>query len=199
MSDLMKKMLRAKARSTYSSLILIILAGCALPVGGQQYDKPVEAIRRQSQQINEQIAESERAEEGNGIYCNELVINKRNKSWPAVGIYRTVISFYYTFGDREQNPYPNRLLKITVTTNRSARHEYAEYIFNPTGRLIFYYERDSENLQSERRYYFASERLIRRMTGPRMVDIRSREALEAVKTVLTENSRLKRLFLSSLD
>jgi len=195
----MKKMLRANARSTYSFLMLIILAGCALPVEGQQYDKPVAEIRRLSQQINEQIAESERVEESNGIYCNELVINKRDKSWPAVGIYRTVISFYYTFGDREQNPYPNRLLKITVTTNRSDRHEYAEYIFNPTGRLIFYYERDSESLHSERSYYFASERLIRLTTGRRMVDIRSREAFEAIKAVLTENIRLRRLFLSSLD
>jgi hypothetical protein len=202
MSAFMKKMRRVKGRkgrSCYSFLITIILVGYVLQVGAQEADKRIEAIRLQARQVDEQIAESERVEESNGIYCNELVINKGDKSWPAVGIYRTIVKFYYTFGDREKDPYPNRLLKITVTTKRSDRHEYAEYLFNPLGQLIFYYEKDGESLPTERRYYFAAGRLIRRMTGQRIVDINSHEAVEKAKDVLNNNRKLTDIFLKSLS
>jgi len=116
-----------------------------------------------------------------------------------VGIYRTVVKFYYTFGDREKNPYPNRLMKITVTTNRSDRREYAEYLFNPAEQLIFYYEKDGESAASERRYYFASERLIRRTLGERSVSTKSREAVETVARTLASRNNLKQVFLKSLD
>ena len=154
------KQMRRRMLSRGFPFVLFLLAS-SLQIAAQQDDKRIEAIRRLSMQVNEQIEESERVEEGTGIYCNELIVNKGDKSWPAVGIYRTVIKFYYTFGDREKNPYPNRLLKITVTTNRSDRQEYAEYLFNPAGQLIFHYEKGSDKTDSERRYYFASERLIR--------------------------------------
>jgi hypothetical protein len=130
-------------------LTLIICLLSAFQVSAQPDDKRIEAIKRISRQVNEQIAESERVEEGTGVYCNELVVNKRDKPWPAVGIYHRVIRFYYTFGDREKNPYPDRLLKITVTTKRSDKHEYAEYLFNPAGQLIFYYEKDGESSGSQ--------------------------------------------------
>lgn len=198
MRGFIKKMHHVNGRSFDPFLLLIIFAGCVLPVSAQQADTRIEAIRRLSSQINEQIAESERVEESNGIYSNELVVNKGDKSWPAVGIYRTVVKFYYTFGDREKDPYPNRLLKMTVTTDRSDRHEYAEYLFNPGGQLIFYYEKDGESLPTERRHYFAAGRLIRRMTGQRIVDINSREALDAVKVAVNEQRRLRQIFRNSL-
>lgn len=199
MRSLTKWTRRISGRSDCFLLSLVLLVGCGLPVGAQQDDKRIEAIRRLSIQVNEQIAESERVEESNGVYCNELIVNKGDKSWPAVGIYRTVVKFYYTFGDREKNPYPNRLLKITVTTKRSDRHEYAEYLFNPAEQLIFYYEKDGESSQSERRYYFASERLIRRMLGQRSVSTKSREAVETVARALGARNDLKQIFLRSLD
>ena len=194
----LKKRVRIR-RSIHTFLFLVILPGSVLPVLAQGGDKRIEEIRRLDRQANEQIAESERVEEGTGLYCNELVINKGDKSWPAVGIYRTVFKFYYTFGDREKNPYPNRLLKITVTTKRSDRREYAEYLFNPAGQLIFYYEKkDDEGSPAERRYYFASERLIRRMTGQRVVDINSRDALGEARVALNEKKKLMDIFLKSL-
>ncbi len=195
----MKKLNRLSGRLGQPFLLLLILLGSVLSVHAQEGDQRIEAIRRLDRQVNEQIAESERVEEGTGVYCNELVVNKGDKSWPAVGIFKTVFKFYYTFGDREKNPYPNRLLKITVTTDRSARHEYAEYLFNPAGQLIFYYEKDDEGSQAERRYYFASDRLIRRMRGPRIVDINSREALQAARVALNEKKKLVDVFVKSLE
>jgi len=178
-------------------LVVIILSGWVLQVGAQEEDRRIAEIRRLSTQVSEQIAESERNAEGSGVYCNELVVNKGDKSWPAVGIYKTVFSFYYTFGDREKDPYPNRLLKVTVTTNRSNRHEYAEFLFNPAGQLIFYFDK-SEDGSQDRRYYFASNRLIRQMRGERVVAMNAREALRVAKRVFSEEKKLKQIFQLSL-
>ena len=198
MMVLMSKTHRVRGRSCQGFLLLLVLLAGVLQVPAQG-DKRIEEIRRLDRQVNEQIAESERVEEGTGVYCNELVVNKRDKPWPAVGIYQTVFKFYYSYGDREKNPYPNRLLKITVTTRRSARQEYAEYLFNPAGQLIFYFEKkDQEDAPVERRYYFFSEKLIRRMTGQRVVPINSREALEAARLTLSEKKKLVDVFLKSL-
>lgn len=190
---------RVSSRSWQWFLFLVLFAGSGLQVTAQRVDKRVEEIKRLYTQVNEQIAESERVEESTGVYCNELVVNKGDKSWPAVGIYRTVVKFYYTFGDREIDPYPNRLLKITVTTKRSARQEYAEYLFNPVGQLIFYYEKkDDEGSPAESRLYFAANRLIRRIKGQRIVDVNSRQALEETKGALNEKTKLREVFLKSL-
>jgi len=185
------------AGPTRRILFGFIFLSFATVVSAQPDDRRVESIRRLSTQINEQIAESERVEESNGIYCNELVINKGDKSWPAVGIYRVVTKFHYTFGDREKDPYPNRLLKISVTTNRSDRQEYEEYFFNGAGQLVFYFEKESEDAQSERRFYFASGRLVRQMTGARTIDSNSGRAL--AKQVATRTLALRKMFSASLE
>ena len=80
MRILMEKIRRIKGRPCRPLAILIIFAGHVLLAGAQQDDRRMEGIRRLSNQINEQIAESERIEESNGIYCNELVVNKGDKS-----------------------------------------------------------------------------------------------------------------------
>jgi hypothetical protein len=64
--------------------------------------------------------------------------------------------------------------------------------------LIFYYEKDDEGTEAERRYYFASDKLIRLMKGQRIVDINSREALLAVRVALNEKKKLVEIFLKSL-
>jgi hypothetical protein len=178
---------------------MILLAG-VLPVTAQDNDKRIDEIRRLDRQANLRIAESESVNEGTGLFCNELVVNKGDKPWPAVGIYQTIFKFYYTYGDREKNPYPDRLMKVTVATRRSDQKEYAEYLFNPAGQLIFHYEKkDEEGTPVERRYYFSSERLIRRMTGARTENIKSREVVEAARVVLSEKLKLVSIFRRSLD
>ncbi len=177
--------------------VLITCLSCIMLISAQPGDKRIAATGRLARQINEQIAESERVEEGNGIYCNELVINKGDKSWPAVGIYRTVVKFYYTFGDREKNPYPNRLLKISVTTTRSNRQEYVEYIFNPAEQLIFYFEKLEASPAVENRLYFDSNRLIRRFSGGRNVSVSSRSSIVAARAVLGEQRKLRLMFANA--
>lgn len=178
--------------------ILAICAICNAPLCARPDDQRIEAIKRIATHINDQISESEKIEESNGIYCNELVLNAKNKSWPAVGIYRSVIRMYYTFGDRERNPYPHRLLKITVTTHRSDRQEYAEYIFNPAEKLIFYFEKLDDSPAGERRLYFNASRLIRHTKGEQNISVTSPSSIEAVRGALREQRKLQQIFLNSL-
>lgn len=195
--SLLRKWSLHVAGPNWRILFVFICLSLATVVSAQPDNRRIEAIVRLSRQINEQIAESEKVAEGSGIYCNELVVNKGNKSWPAVGIYRVVTKFHYTFGDREKDPYPNRLLKITVTTNRSSRHEYAEYFFNDAGQLVFYFEKESEDAQSERRFYFASGRLVRQMIGSRTIDSNRGRAL--AKQVATRTLNFRKMFFASLE
>ncbi len=198
MSSPPKCTLRVRAPFRRPLFILAICAICSAPFYGQSDDRRIEAIDRIANQINEQIGDSEKIEESNGIYCNELLVNKENKSWPAVGIHRSVIRMYYTFGDREKNPYPNRLLKISITTNRSDRQEYAEYVFNPAEKLIYYLKKLDDQAVNEQRLYFDSNRLIRRTTGGKNVTVSHRFSLAAARMAQREHRKLYQLFLNSL-
>ncbi len=198
MQRFLKRTYLTDSRYVGQFLLVIILMGSAYPLAAQQPDKRIDAIRRYAKQVEMEIAESESIEEGTGIYLNELVVNKGNKQWPAVGIYRDVYKFYYTFGDREKNPYPDRLLKITLVTRMSNREETGEFLFNAAGQLIFYLATSDESPRVETRYYFASQRLIRRIIGTRVVDVNSRESLARTRAIIKEAQDLKTVFVKSL-
>lgn len=168
--------------------------GCVVKCHAQT-DKRIEQIRQHYEQVNAQIAKSETSA-GSDLYLNELIVNKNGRSWPAVGIYEIVYKFYYSFGDREKDPYPNTLVKVTVSTSRSGDRAYAEYLFNPAGQMIFYYEKD--RFQIEHRHYFESEKLIRLTREQRPIAINSPEALRATNTAFTVAKRLLSLFRQSL-
>lgn len=161
-----------------------------------QVEIQVAGIRKIYQETNEKVAECEANGEYSSVFLSEVTVNKNNGSYPAVGIYRSVIKFYYTYGDREKNPYPNRLLKIMVTTNRSSQTENSEFLFNPNGQLIFYFEKKDE---VERRLYFAAEKLIKALEGEKIVKINTPTELERVKSMLQEKRRLSEAFTKTLD
>lgn len=171
-----------------SALFLILL----MSVSFAQNDKRIEEIRQIYQETNEKIADSESGE----VFLNELVINKNNASFPAVGIYNSTVKFFYTYDNREKNPYPNRLMKITVTTNRSAMTENAEFLFNPAGQMIFYFEKKDDE---EYRVYFAAEKSFRILKGDKSLNINSKEEIEMTKTILAEKKKLTMIFQNSLE
>lgn len=170
--------------------------GCiTLATASAQTDRRIEEIRALYQETNDKIAESEADGETSSTYLTELIVNKNNGSYPAVGVYRSVVKFYYTYGNREKNPYPERLLKIMVTTSRAARTEYSEYLLNARGQLVFYFER-KENI--EKRFYFAAERPIQLMIADKQFAIEQKDR-ETVKTILAEKNRLTGIFQNSLS
>jgi hypothetical protein len=175
--------------------LLLIIFG-TVTAASAQTDKRIDAIRTLYQKINEDIAKSDAEPEYSNIYLTELAVNKNNGSYPAVGIYRPVARFFYTYGDREKEPYPNRLLKIVVAIDRSDRKEYSEYLFNETEQLIFYFEKKDD---VERRVYFTGERLIRFQEGERILSRRAKPQIQMVASVLKEKAKLITIFRNSLQ
>jgi hypothetical protein len=175
------------------------LLGAFLMTVSAQTDKRIDEIREIYQKTNRQIAESNERGEYSLVYLTELVVNKNNGSYPAVGIFRTVMRFYYTFGDREKNPYPDRLLKIEIETTRAARIEKYEFLFNDKGYLIFYFESKSEESGIEKRLYFQNEIPIKSLTGERTRDIKGAETKNTAKSALSVKKKLVLLFQNSLD
>lgn len=174
-------------------LLLVPVAGSGFAIA--QSNPRIEAIKKACQKIDEDVAKSEQEPEYSTIYTTELAVNKGNGSYPAVGIYRPVVKFHYTYGDREKNPYPNRLLKIVVAVDRSARKEYSEYCFNAAEQLIFYLEK-KDNI--ERRVYFASERPIAFHQDKKPLSLSARSQATIVAMVLKEKLNLLSIFRRSL-
>lgn len=157
-----------------------------------QTDKRIEEIRQIYKETNKLIDDSENTE----IFLTELVVNKNNGSYPAVGIYNSTVKFFYTYGDREKNPYPNQLLKVIVTTNRSAMTEHSEFLFNSSQQLIFYFEKKDEE---ERRFYFSVEKPFRILNGDKVLNINNKEDIEKTKVILAEKKKLVEIFKNSLE
>jgi hypothetical protein len=192
---------RTRRSSAAGALAKLFTCFCALAflgsiaqVRAQESDKRIEEIKRLYKQINQQITASEREKPYSAIFCDELVLNRNENPWPAVGIYRSVIQAYYTFLHEEGEPYPNRLLQITVSTKRSDRGEYAEYLFNPAGQLVFCFEKKGVDPTVELRYYFANGRAIRITRDQKSIAVSAGAESRAAREVMKEGLKLKRIF-----
>ena len=183
-------------------LVLILLLLCSSPafhIFAQSIDEKIEEIRRIYKQTNEQIAAAERNFAESNIYLSELIVNKGGTMYPAVGNFKSTIRFYYAFGNREENPYPNRLLKITVLTDRAAHNESYEYLFDREGNLLFYLEKTGEEARPESRFYFSYNKAIRILRGQKIADPNSPQERAAVKAVLAQAGKLTGIFRNSLE
>ena len=174
--------------------IFLILIGGTLVFA--QTEKQIDAIKKIYAETGEKIKECEENGEYSLVFLSQFSVNKNSGSYPAVGIFNSVFKFYYTYGDREKNPYPDRLLKINVETKRSNRVEYSEYLFDPAGKLIFYFEKNDAD--AERRVYFSAEKPIRSLSGEKAANLNSREEIEMVKAILKEKGKLALMFQNSL-
>lgn len=180
-------------RSIVILAIVLLVCGTAFSQSGS---RSVEAIQKLVEKINEDIARSEQEPEYSNIYLTELAVNKGNGSYPAVGTYRPVVKFYYTYGDREKDPYPNRLLKIVVDIDRSDRKEHAEFVFNESEQMVFYLEKKDD---VERRVYFAAGGAIRFEQDGRVLSLRGRSRTAIVAAVIKDNAKLVAIFRRSLE
>lgn len=178
--------------------ILIILTTACVTVISAQTDKRIEEIRDLYTQTNEAIAIAEKEAPYSEIYVVELSVNKTGNSYPAVGTYSNISRFYYTFGDREKDPYPNRLMKINVVTKRAAMITNSEFLFNAAGQLVFGFVKTDGEEARETRLYFAAGQLIRLLDGERDVNIKNRNAIETAAAFKRESARLVSLFTSAL-
>lgn len=121
--------------------ILVITTGLLLSGVNEQ----VQYIRNIYNQTNEEITK------GN-LYKTVVDINADGMSYPAVGTYHPVLTFY--FGFSEENPYPDNLRKAILVVDRAAYHEYSEFLYNGYGDLIFAYITGIPNMPEIRFYYY---------------------------------------------
>lgn len=184
------------SRLPLKTVVLLIAIGLAInsTAVSQTVDR-IDSIKRIVQKIDEDIAKMEEGPEYSSVFLTELAVNKGNGSYPAVGIYRPVVKFYYTYGDREKDPYPNRVLKIIVAIDRSDRKELSEFTFNGAGRLIFYFEKKDD---VERRLFFANEKPVRFEQGTRALSLKAKSQIETVALVLKDKANLVAIFQRSL-
>lgn len=143
-------------------LYVALVIFCFLtPVFAQITDKRIEDIERLLTETDVTVAASEKEGEYSPTYTVELAVNKVGVQYPAVGTYSHIAKFYYIFGDREKEPYPNRLIKINVSTRRSANITTSEFLYNPAGQLVFGLVRTDGVEKRETRLYFAAGAMLR--------------------------------------
>ena len=178
------------------TVLLVLFA--AVSAFSQTADKRIDDIDHLYTQTNEAIAIADKEAPYSEIYVLEVSANKTGSAYPAVGAYSSVTRFHYTFGDRENDPYPNRLLRATVVTKRAASITSSEFFYNAAGQLVYGVVRTDGEQQRETRLYFAAGRLIRLIDGGREVGVRSRGVVETAAAFKRESARLTALFASAL-
>lgn len=176
------------------ALIILLSLHCF----AQTPDKRVDDIRKLYTQTDSDIEIAEREAPYSEIYVVELTVNKTGNQYPAIGTYSNISKFFYTYGDREKDPYPNRLLKINVTTKRSAMITNSEFLYNPAGQLVFGFVKTDGVEQSETRMYFANGLLIKLLDGDRDVNVRLKAAQDTAAAFKRESGRLVGLFNASM-
>jgi hypothetical protein len=183
----------------FSFLLILIFA---FSVAAQQnVDKQVEKIRKIYTEISQIIEESDKdkdAEHPSGFAVNELVINKSNLSWAAVGNYRVVYKFYYQ--NRDEEPYPTQLVKVTKSTESAARRYYEEFVYDEADQLIFYFERsEDDEVPLERRIYFEKEKAIRIIEDKATRDKLTNNDRSTVRNCLKQSGKVEQIFINSID
>jgi hypothetical protein len=176
----------------------ILLTCTVFVVHGQVTDKRVDDIRSLYTSTNSAIEVAEREAPYSHIYVVELTVNKTGNQYPAVGTYSNISKFYYTYGDREKDPYPSRLLKISVVTKRSAMITNSEFLFDARGQLVFGFVRVDGTRQRETRMFFAAGRLIKMLDDEKDVNIRLRSVQDTAAAFKRESTRLVGLFNASM-
>lgn len=169
-----------------------------LPVLAQTNELRVKEIDKLYTQTNGDIAVAEKEAPYSEIYTVELSVNKTGNAYPAVGTYSNLSKFYYTYGDREKNPYPNRLMKANVVTKRAASITNSEFLYNDAGQLVFGLVRMEGEAQSETRLYFAGGVLIKLLDGEREVNVRGRNVADTAAAFKRESARLMAMFNAAL-
>lgn len=187
-------------------LVVLFFASASL-ANAQTVDKSVDKIRNFYNEVGKKVEFIEQGgEQGNygELVCNELTVNKYEHSWPAVGIYKVSYKFFYEFsGDdpnKDPNPYPDRIVKIVVKSDISARHYYQEFLYDKTGALVFYFLKAEEGeTPKETRVYFSAGKAIRLIEGEKKRDKLTTEDTKAVREILQKSSQVKEVFTKSLS
>lgn len=178
---------------------LIFVFAFAAGAFAQSSDKRIAAIKKIVAETNRVAEVAERPDEYSSVFIVELNVNRKENPYPAVGLFTSTAKFYYTYGDREKNPYPGRLLKIAVVTRRASTIEKTEIFLNPASEMVLYTKRVEVDEASDRRLYFLAGKVIRFESGGKVMRPGDPETLSFMKAATADKIRLTRIFQAALD
>ena len=184
-------------------LVCLWLSACSVCLYSQTTDKTVENIRKYYSDISEKarLAETDDDHGETGeLVMNELVINKRNHQWRAVGIYNLDYKFFYNGGDNEAHMYPDQLVKAVVTKKISSRNYTEEFLFSDAGVLMFYFQKwwSDDQLPAERRVYFSGINAVRIIEDAKTRDRLTAKDLATIIEINEQSRRIKEIFAKSI-
>ncbi len=182
-------------------LLLLLVAG--LGVSAQTTEKTVVEIRSYYKDISEKarLAESDDDQGELGeLVMNELVINKRNHQWRAVGVYGQTYKFFYSGGDSEAHLYPDQLVLVRVGRKVSNRVYLEEYLYSKSGELIFCFQKseNDDQVPAERRVYFSGIKAIRIAEDEKIRDRLTARDAQIVKEIFRQSRKIKEIFIRSI-
>lgn len=179
------------------TILLLVVMTLVFAVAGVA-QASIDSIRKSCDDTDKKLAEMQEHPELSSVFVVELAVNKHSAPYPAVGIYQRTASFYYTYGDREKNPYPDKLMKIAAVYKRSSRVETIDFYFDKSGQMIFALAANPEGTIKETRLYFAAGKLVKMTDDGKAVGLRTQHAAEAAALAAKESARLSGIFRQSL-
>lgn len=186
--------------------IQIALVSCFLfaAVGvSAQTGSTVEKIRKYYTDVAEKARLAETDDEQGqlgDLVMNELVINKRDHQWRAVGIFGETYKFFYGGGDSEAHMYPDQLVMVKVERRVSNRNYLEEFVYDEAGRLIFYFQKaeNDDQVPTERRVYFSGAKAIRVAEDGKTRDRLTANDFKTAAVVAAASASIKDLFARSI-
>lgn len=189
-------------KQIYSLAFLLLLSVC---VSAQSTDKAVEKIRTFYTDIAEKARLCETDEDGGEfgeLFMNELVVNKRNHQWRAVGRHVLTYKYFYqmTPGDREDHMYPDQLVMVKVASKISDRTYNEEYLYSAAGALIFYFQKaeNDDQTPAERRVYFSGIKAIRISEDGKTRDKLGVKDATIIKDIMGQSAKIREIFSRSI-
>lgn len=184
-------------------LCISVVLLASLGVLARTTEKNVERIRTYYTGVAEKstLAETDDEHGQTGeLFMNELVVNKLNHQWRAVGIHKLTYKFFYKGGETEARMYPDQLVLVKVLRNESDRTYTEEYLYSETGVLMFYFQKAENDEQSpaERRVYFSGVNAVRVVEDDRTRDKLVFKDSAIAKAILAESEKIKGAFSKSL-
>lgn len=181
-------------------VLFLIFSGFA---AAQTVERSVESIRTRYAEIAEKArlceTDDDRGQFGD-LFMNELVVNKRDHQWRAVGIYGQTLKFFYTGGDSEARPFPDKLVFVVNERRVSNQRFREEWLFSEIGELmLFTYKVESDEPPSEARIYYSGGKAIRTIDGKKVSDRLSTLDRKYTNQRAAQGGRIKELFTRSIN
>lgn len=192
----MKFVLRTKSVLAIAGTLFFVFAASSAPA--QTSAKKVGEIKKIIAE-RDRMAEKAEGEEYSNVFIVELKVNPKENQYPAVGTFTSTAKFYYTYGDREKNPYPNTLVKIAITTRRSSTTEQTSVYFRGGGEMVLYSKWIEGDEPSDRRVYMLAGLPVQFEKEGKAVPVKSAESVAFVKEALAEKVRLEKIFNAAIQ